>query len=198
MDFDHPPADPVAQLDRWLEEAGRTGLRNPHAMALATVDSDGTLSARMVLLKGMDERGAIFYTNRDSRKGRALEAGSRAALIFYWDSLSRQVSIEGRVSRADDADSDEYFATRPRGAQIGAWASDQSQPVAGRAALEARFAEVEQRYEGREVPRPPHWCGYRVHLDRIEFWQGRPDRLHDRVVYTRDEDGGWSTQRLCP
>ena len=137
MDFDNPPADPVAQARCWLDEAATTALINPHAMSLATVDPDGTPSVRTVLLKGFDERGAAFYTNRESRKGVALEAGLQAALLLYWDSLHRQISIEGRVSHVDDADSDAYFASRPRGAQLGAWASRQSQPIESRAALEA-------------------------------------------------------------
>ncbi|MCH8164095.1 MAG: pyridoxamine 5'-phosphate oxidase [Planctomycetes bacterium] len=198
MDFDHPPADPIAQLNRWLEEAKQTDLRNPHAMSLATIDPDGRPSVRVVLLKGLDGQGAVFYTNRISRKGRALESNPSAALLFHWDTLQRQVSVEGRVSVVEDAQCDAYFATRPRSAQIGAWASLQSQPIESRAALLARVAQIERRYEGRDVPRPPHWGGYRVSLDCIEFWQGRPDRLHDRVAYTRDDQGGWTTQRLCP
>ncbi len=198
MDFDHPPVDPVAQVRRWLDEAAATDLVNPHAMVLATIDPDGSPSARTVLLKGFDERGAVFYTNLESRKGAAFDGGSGAALHFYWDSQHRQMSIEGSVSRVDDAESDAYFATRPRGAQLGAWASHQSRPVESRAAIETALAEVTRRYEGGPVPRPPNWGGYRVKLGRIEFWQGRLDRLHDRVVYTRDEQGGWTTQRLSP
>ena len=198
MDFDHPSADPIAQLNRWLEEAKQTDLRNPHAMSLATIDPDGRPSIRVVLLKGLDVQGAVFYTNRISRKARALESNPRAALLFHWDTLQRQVCIEGRVSVVEDAKCDVYFATRPRSAQIGAWASLQSQPIESRAALLARVAQIERRYEGRDVPRPPHWGGYRVSLDCIEFWQGRPDRLHDRVAYTRADQGGWTTQRLCP
>ena len=198
MDFDNPPADPVAQARCWLDEAATTALINPHAMSLATVDPDGTPSVRTVLLKGFDERGAAFYTNRESRKGVALEAGLRAALLLYWDSLHRQISIEGSVSHVDDADSDAYFASRPRGAQLGAWASRQSQPIESRAALEAAVAETARRFEDTTVPRPPHWGGYRVALQRIEFWQGRLDRVHDRMLYTRLEQGGWTTQRLSP
>jgi pyridoxamine 5'-phosphate oxidase len=198
MDFDNPPADPIVEFKRWLEEAERIDLRNPAAAALATADADGRPSARMILLKGIDERGAVFYTNRNSRKARALKANAHAAMVFYWDALERQVTIEGPVSIVDDAESDAYFATRPRGAQIGAWASDQSEPLEDRAALEGRVWELLRRYEGTEVPRPPHWGGYRMRLDRIEFWQSRLDRLHDRIEYTRDESGGWSTQRLHP
>ncbi|MHC4415900.1 MAG: pyridoxamine 5'-phosphate oxidase [Planctomycetota bacterium] len=198
MDFDNPPADPVVQCKQWLADAEQLPLLNSKAMTLATVDPDGRPSARMVLLKVLDERGAVFYTNRTSRKGRALEANSLATLVFYWDALARQVTIEGRVSTVGKVQDDQYFATRPRGAQIGAWASEQSQPIESRAALEARVAATQQRFEGQDVPRPPQWGGYRVTLDRIEFWQGRLDRLHDRVVYTRAGSGGWITQRLSP
>ena len=198
MDFDNPPTDPVKTLHRWLEEARQTDLLNPEAMTLATVDPDGRPSARTVLLKGLDERGAVFYTSRISRKGRALEANPVAALLFYWDRPRRQACVEGRVTAVEDAESDTYFATRPRGAQVGAHASRQSEPIESRAALVARVAEIEAQYAGREVPRPPDWGGYRVSLDRIELWQGRIDRLHDRVLYTRTEDGGWTTQRLSP
>ena len=198
MDFDNPPADPIAVIKQWLEEAEQTDLRNPTAMALATVDADGRPSVRTVLLKGLDERGAVFYTNRNSRKGRALVANARAAVVFYWDILQRQVTIEGPVSSVSDSESDAYFASRPRGAQIGAWASDQSEPVESRAALEAQVWDALKRYHEREVPRPPHWSGYRVAPTRIELWQSRLDRLHDRVEYVRDESGGWIVRRLCP
>ncbi len=198
MDFDNPPADPIAPLGQWFEEARRTSLLNPMAMTVATVDPDGRPSARTVLLKGLDERGAVFYTSRISRKGRALEANPVAALLFYWDRLRRQACVEGRVTAVDDAESDTYFATRLRGAQVGAHASRQSEPIESRAALVARVAEIEAQYAGREVPRPPDWGGYRVSLDRIELWQGRIDRLHDRVLYVRAEDGGWRVERLSP
>jgi len=198
MDFDNPPADPVAQVAAWLDEAAGTALVNPHAMTLATVDPDGNPSARTVLLKGFDERGAVFYTNRNSRKGRALAAHARAALLLHWDSLLRQVGIEGGVTQVDDAESDAYFATRPRGAQLGAWVSQQSEPVESRAVLEADIEAMTRRFEGGPVPRPPHWSGYRVALEWIELWQGRLDRLHDRLVYTRDENGAWTTKRLSP
>ena len=198
MDFDNPPADPVAQVAAWLDEAAGTAVINPHAMTLATVDPDGNPSARTVLLKGFDERGAVFYTNRNSRKGRALAAHPRAALLLHWDSLMRQVSIEGGVTQVDDAESDVYFATRPHGAQLGAWVSQQSEPVESRAVLEAQIETMTRRFEGGPVPRPPHWSGYRVALESIELWQGRSDRLHDRIVYTRDANGAWTTQRLSP
>ena len=198
MDFDNPPPDPVAPLKAWLDEAGLIGLRNPRAMTLATVDPDGRPSARAVLLKDLDATGAVFYTNRRSRKGRDLGGNPHAALLFYWDKQARQLSIEGRVSLVADAEADSYFASRPRGAQIGAWASNQSEPITDRAMLQGRVAQVSEKYDGREVPRPPHWVGYRVSLERIEFWQGQPDRLHDRVLYARGPDGGWTRQRLSP
>ena len=197
MDFENPPADPIPPLLRWLEQATRTDLHNPHAVTLVTVDPDDRPSARTVLLKGLDERGAVFYTNRESRKARALAANPHAALLFYWDVLHRQVSIEGPTTRVDDVESDAYFATRPRAAQVGAWASRQSEPIES-GALEAEVSRVEQRYQGREIPRPPHWGGYRVSLERVEFWEGRPHRLHDRVSYTRLEAGGWRIERLSP
>jgi pyridoxamine 5'-phosphate oxidase len=198
MDFDHPPAHPLPELQQWLADARTTDLPNPHAMTLATVDPAGIPSTRTVLLKALDERGAVFFTNCDSRKGTALAANPRAALLLHWDALTRQVIIEGVVTEVDGTQSDEYFASRPRASQIGAWASRQSRPVADRAALDAAAAEIERRFEGREIPRPPHWGGYRVSLDRIEFWQGHPFRLHDRVVYLTDEAGGWTVQRLQP
>lgn len=198
MDFDHPPADPIARIEAWIADAAATGLRNPNAMTLSTIDADGLPSSRTVLLKGLDAAGAVFFTNRRSRKGRALAANPRAALLLHFDALGRQVSIEGRVSSVTDAESDAYFATRPRASQLGAWASDQSEPIESRSALDARLAAVERRFHGRDVPRPPHWGGFRVSLDRVELWQGREDRLHDRVVYAPAERGGWTTRRLCP
>lgn len=199
MDFDHPPTDPVTQFHRWLDEAGhRTGLPNPNAVTLATVDPDGRPSARIVLLKHFDERGAVFYTNRHSRKGRAIEANPFATLLAHWDALNRQVRIEGRVTLASDEESDAYFASRPRPSQIGAWASRQSEPAASREELDQAVREVEQRFEGKDVPRPPHWGGYCVTLDAVEFWQGHEFRLHDRIVYRPDGQGGWTTQRLFP
>jgi pyridoxamine 5'-phosphate oxidase len=200
MDFDHPPADPIALLQRWIVDATELGLPNPNAASLATVDPDGRPSVRTVLMKGLDWRGAVFFTNRQSRKGRALSANPLAALLFFWDSLGRQARIEGDVTPVSEEESDAYFATRPRASQIGAWASRQSQPASGRAELDAAAAEFEKKFANREVPRPPHWGGYRISLNLIEFWQGHVFRLHDRVIYVPDKSlaGGWRTQRLFP
>ena len=198
MDFDSPSPEPVALLREWLRDAEGIGLPNPTAMSLATVDPDGRPSCRIVLLKALDERGVVFYTNRESRKGRAFETHPAAALGLHWDPIHRQVLVEGQVTTVDDAESDAYFASRPRASQVAAWASRQSEPVASRAALDAAFAEMEKRFEGGEVPRPPHWGGYRVSLDSVMFWQARSARLHDRVVYTPDGEGGWRVQRLFP
>ena len=190
IDFDAPPADPVPVFERWFAEAQKLPTPDPNAMTLATIEPDGAPSARIVLLRGFSREGARFFTNRNSRKGRALAANARAALLFHWDLLDRQVRIEGRVSLATDAESDEYFAQRPVDSRVNAWASDQSEPVTNREELERRAAELTARFANREVPRPPHWGGYRVSLDRIEFWQGDKYRLHDRIAYTR--------QALCP
>ncbi|MSR44894.1 MAG: pyridoxamine 5'-phosphate oxidase [Phycisphaerales bacterium] len=203
MDFDSPPSDPVIEFRRWLAEANHLALVNPNAMALATVDADGTPSIRTVLLKAFDAQGAVFFTNRMSRKGQALARHPRAAISFHWDNLARQVHIEGRVTLVSDALSDSYFATRPHQSRIGAWASDQSQPVANRAALDTCITHAEARFAGKDVPRPPHWGGYRVALDSIEFWQGDPFRLHDRIVYTpslavNPSESRWNITRLFP
>jgi pyridoxamine 5'-phosphate oxidase len=199
MNFDKPPADPIEQIRLWIEDARATGLPNPNAMTLATAQpATGQPSARIVLLKDLDARGAVFYTNRESRKGRDLLANPRAALLFHWDSLDRQVRIEGSVTPVSDAESDAYFATRPWESRVAAWASRQSEPVSDRAALQRAVAEVVKRFEGRDVPRPLHWGGYRVSLDSVEFWQGHTYRLHDRIVYSPDGRGGWKTQRLFP
>jgi pyridoxamine 5'-phosphate oxidase len=198
MHDENLPSDPVRWLREWLTEAEHIDLPNPGAMTLCTVDPDGRPSARTVLLKGLDERGAVFYTNRLSRKGRALAAHSQAALVFHWDLLLRQVVIEGQVTAVSEEESDAYFATRPRASRLSAWASRQSEPVASRAALDAAAEEMDRRFEGQEVPRPPHWGGYRVSLGRIEFWEGRPFRMHDRIVYSPGGRGGWHRQRLFP
>jgi pyridoxamine 5'-phosphate oxidase len=167
-------------------------------MTLATADRQGRPSARIVLLKGLDERGFIFFTNFNSRKGRELEENPEAALIFYWGGQERQVCVAGRVSKLPVAESEAYFATRPRGSQIGAWASDQSAVVRDRAELEQKWDQVEERYPGEQVPKPEHWGGYMLVPYRLEFWQGRPNRLHDRFRYTRLPDSTWRIERLSP
>ena len=186
-------------FSNWFEHASSTStLPNPNAMTIATIGSDGRPSARIVLLKSFDDRGFVFYTNRESRKGRDLEGDGRAAIVFHWDHLDRQIRIEGSVERADDAESDDYFNSRPRESRLNAWASDQSRRIESREALEARRSSVDDRFpEGVDPPRPPFWGGYRMVPDRIEFWQGHPYRLHDRVVYER-ADGAWKTSRLMP
>jgi pyridoxamine 5'-phosphate oxidase len=190
-------ADPVEQFCRWFDAALDAGLHEPNAMTVATAARDGRPSARVVLLKGFDSRGFVFYTNYEGRKGRELEENPRAALLFYWGELERQVRIEGTVSRASEEESDAYYASRPRGSRLGAWASEQSRTVEGREVLEDRIGDLEAEYEGHEVPRPPFWGGYRVRPEVVEFWQGRENRLHDRIVY-RWEDGRWEIERLQP
>jgi pyridoxamine 5'-phosphate oxidase len=190
--------NPIEQFRTWFDEVLTSNLHEPNAMVLATATLDGHPSARIVLLKGFDERGFVFYTNYEGRKGEELETNPHCALLFYWGELERQVRVEGRVRRVPDKESDAYFAGRPRGSQLGAWASEQSRPVGDRGALEHRLRELEAEYEGREVPRPPFWGGYRVEPETIEFWQGRENRLHDRLVYLRSEDGGWRRGRLQP
>ena len=199
MEFDHPPADPVPLCEQWFAEAwDRSGLPNPNAMMLATVSSEGIPSARTVLLKGFDSRGAVFYTNSESRKGTELLESRRAALLFHWDAMGRQIRIEGAVARVSDEESDAYFASRRRESRLGAWASQQSRPCASRAELESAYRDQEQRFEGEDVSRPPHWFGFRVALEHLEFWEDGDARLHDRVVYDRQPDGSWSVQRLWP
>ena len=191
--------DAIAQFRRWLTEAERAGIALPNAMALATADADSTPSVRHVLLRGIDEEGFRFFTNHDSRKGRELAANPRAALVFLWKDLDRQVSVTGSVERLPDHESDAYFASRPRDAQLGAWASHQSQVLRDRAELEERLAENDARFPG-EVPRPPNWGGYLLRPATVEFWQGRRHRLHDRFRYRRDDEdiGAWRVERLNP
>jgi pyridoxamine 5'-phosphate oxidase len=189
--------DPFALFHDWYTEARTTELNDSNAVALATADAQGHPSVRMVLLKGYDERGFVFYTNRESRKAGDLAANPHVALLFHWKSLRRQIRIEGPVSFASDEESDAYFASRGRDSQLGAWASDQSRPLDGRATFEARFAEVQARFDGQPVPRPPHWGGYRVTPERIEFWLDREHRLHERRVFTRTGEG-WQEGMLYP
>lgn len=190
--------DPFALFDTWYAEARASEPNDSNAMALATADARGRPSVRMVLLKGHGRDGFVFYTNREGRKATDLAANPHAALLFHWKSLRRQIRIEGPVTLAGDAESDAYFATRSRDSQLGAWASDQSRPLDRRETFEARFEEVKARFEGREVPRPPHWGGYRVTPERIEFWQDRAHRLHERRLFLPDETGGWREGLLYP
>jgi pyridoxamine 5'-phosphate oxidase len=196
LDVDTVARDPLEQFGKWYDDALASALREPTAMALATVDADGRPAARMVLLKGFDARGFVFYSNYESRKGRELAGRPHAGLLFYWAELERQIRIEGAVETLAAADSDEYFRTRPLGARIGAWASPQSQ-VIGKTALLARVAEMGLRH-GLAPTRPPHWGGYRVVPGEFEFWQGRPNRLHDRVRYRKSADRAWVIERLAP
>lgn len=188
--------DPLRQFAMWLREAVQAGLALPNAMTLATADAAGTPDARIVLLKDLEQDGFVFYTNYHSRKARELEARPAACLVFQWSELERQVRIQGAVDKVSAADSDRYFASRPLGARLSAWASAQSDAVSGREALEEAVRQIRKRY-GDDPPRPPHWGGYRVLPQAIEFWQGRADRLHDRLLYTRTSDG-WRIERLAP
>jgi pyridoxamine 5'-phosphate oxidase len=192
-----PMTDPFALFDAWFAEAQASEPNDPNAMALATADARGAPSVRMVLLKGHGPDGFVFYTNREGRKAADLAANPQAALLFHWKSLRRQVRVEGPVGLATDVESDAYFASRSRDSQLGAWASDQSRPLDDRTTFEARFAEMQRRFEGRDVPRPPHWGGYRVTPEVVEFWQDRAHRLHERRVFTR-ADSGWTEGMLYP
>jgi pyridoxamine 5'-phosphate oxidase len=191
-------ADPFAKFQEWMSEAWAHEPEDANAMTLATATSDGTPSARIVLLKGADARGFVFYTNKQSRKAGELVANTRAALLFHWKPLGRQVRIEGHVENVTDAEADAYYVTRPRISRLGAWASDQSRVLSERAVLERRLQEYEAKYPGEDIPRPPHWSGYRVIPETFEFWQNMPYRLHDRTVYTRATNGGWMVGKLFP
>jgi len=189
--------DPIKQFQTWFSAAIEAQILDANAMTLATC-VDGKPSARVVLLKDFDKRGFVFFTNYASDKGRHLEKNPNAALVFYWMEVERQIRIQGRVIKTSRKESAEYFHTRPAGAQLGAWASHQSQVIDGRRVLDARLEEMKQRFAEGQIPLPPHWGGYRLKPDRIEFWQGRPDRLHDRFRYTLQRDGSWSIDRLAP
>ena len=189
-------ADPITEFLNARERAEAHQV-DTSPMTLATADAEGQPSARVVLLRGVDARGFTFFTNFNSRKGRELDANPKAALCFHWITLDEQIRVEGYIERISDAESDAYFVSRPRGSQLGAWASDQSQILPSRETLEERYREIERRFEGQAVQRPAFWGGYRVVPHRLEFWYGRPDRLHDRVVYIR-ENGGWTIERLYP
>lgn len=190
-------SDPLVEFARWFEEAVKAEARDPNAMTLATASPDGVPSARIVLLKGFDERGFVFFTDYRSRKGTELAANPRAALVFYWPELERQVRITGITSETGRQESEAYFRTRPRGSRISAWISHQSQVIASRQQLESQIPEVERRYPGDDVPLPPYWGGFRLRPESIEFWQGRTNRLHDRIRYLREGER-WRIERLSP
>jgi pyridoxamine 5'-phosphate oxidase len=190
-------ADPIDQFRLWLEQAMTVDPKEFTAMTLATADREGRPSARVVLLKGVDERGFVFYTHYDSHKGRELRENPRAALVFYWPLQDRQVRVEGTVEKTSRAESEAYFASRPLGSRVGAWASPQSRRISSREELERKVREAGERF-GEEVPLPPDWGGFRVHPETIEFWQGRPSRLHDRLCYSLDSEGHWRIERLAP
>lgn len=197
LDVADVAADPIEQWHRWYDEAVSAGCVEPNAMVLSTIDGDGVPDGRFVLVRAVDERGFSFYTNLESAKSAQMHQAPHAALTFGWLELHRQVRVRGSIEHVGTAEADEYFASRPRGSQIGAWASPQSQEIAGRSWLDARVAEVEARFAGRDVERPPHWGGWRLVPDVVEFWQGRPSRLHDRLRYGRGGQG-WTLARLSP
>lgn len=190
--------DPLALFQEWYDKARHAGIPKAHAMALATTGVDGRAAARMVLLSSHDRRGFVFHTNYASRKGIEIEHQAAAALLFWWEALGYQVRIEGRAEKTSDEESNSYFAGRPRGNQLSAWVSEQTRPIASRAVLEQRMRALEQEFAGRPIPRPPHWGGYRVIPEAIEFWEERENRLHDRVRYERIPQGGWRAVRLAP
>ena len=192
-------SNPIQQFNLWFEQALAADLIEPNAMTLATATADGKPSARIVLLKGVSERGFVFYTNYDSQKGRQLIANPYAALVFHWDKLERQIRIEGKVEKLSSAESLEYFHSRPKASQLGAWTSNQSQVIANREVLEQKLASLQAQYSDEDtIPLPEHWGGFRVVPNRLEFWQGRPSRLHDRLLYDLEADGSWSISRLAP
>jgi pyridoxamine 5'-phosphate oxidase len=192
------PDDPLILFKQWFDRAVSEDILEPNAMTLATVTPDGKPRSRMVLLKDFDPRGFVLFTNYHSAKGRELIANPYASLVFWWGKLERQVRIEGGVEKISESESDNYFFVRPWESRLGAWASEQSEGVASREVLEKRLQELKEEYAGRDVPRPPHWGGFRVMPTAIEFWQGRPSRLHDRLCYYRQDDGSWQRERLSP
>ena len=191
-------ADPMVQFAKWFQQALGAGLTEPNAMTLATADRQGRPSARIVLLKGTDARGFIFFTNYESRKGHELAENPNASLVMYWAELERQVCINGSVGRISREESEKYFDSRPKGSRLSAWVSSQSKPIGNRGDLEKQLIEVAAKYSGNDVPTPPYWGGFCLTPERIEFWQGRPDRLHDRFEYAKQPDGRWVIQRLSP
>ena len=194
----NPPDNPYELFQEWLSLAEKSEPNDHNAMCLATATKDGKPSARMVLLKSIDERGFVFYTNYRSRKGQELISTPFASLVFLWLPLERQVRVEGAVEKLSDEEMDAYFSSRPRGSQLGAWASDQSEEVRDRQQLEDNLAQLEQRYQNQSIPRPPHWGGFLIKPDLIEFWQGRPSRLHDRICYQKSTERNWRISRLSP
>jgi pyridoxamine 5'-phosphate oxidase len=190
--------DPIKQFDKWWEQAINSNIDEVNAMTLATVSKDGQPSARIVLLKGYDDNGFVFFTNYNSRKGHELQNNNKACLVFFWKELERQIRIEGSIQKTSATDSDAYFTSRPTLSKIGAWASPQSEAVPSRTYLEQRLSEMEKNFNGKEIERPEHWGGYTVQPNYIEFWQGREGRLHDRICYNLNDDGKWSTGRLAP
>ena len=200
MDVGDLDPDPIVQFKRWFDDAiEHPAVDEPAAVVLATADPEGRPSARAVLLRGLDERGFVFFTNSRSQKAREVEANPPAAMVFLWQPLHRQVRIAGTVARIDAATEDAYFAGRPRGSQVAAWASDQSEILGSRAVLDERYAAVEAEYQGRDIPRPPHWGGYRLAPEVVELWSQRPNRMHDRLRYVRDgAEAGWRIERLAP
>ena len=192
------PTDPFAHFQVWMAEAVASEPSDPNAMTVVTATSDGKPSARTILLKGVDHSGFVFYTNKQSRKAGELAVNTNAFLLFFWKSLGRQIRIEGTVEHVTDAEADAYYATRPRISRLGAWASQQSRPLATRAELERLLAEYEAKYRGEDIPRPPHWSGYRVIPSFFEFWQDMPFRLHDRTIYEPAPAGGWTSGKLFP
>ena len=192
-------SNPLDQFSKWFDQAKSSPFGEfPNALCLSTVGEDGYPEGRIVLLKGHDESGFVFYTNKNSRKGKSLDSNPKAAMTFYWESLQHQVRVQGDIERVEDEEADHYFKSRPRGSQIGAWASLQSDELSSREELEERVSELNKKYKNQEIPRPPHWTGYRLKPKKYEFWELRLSRLHDRFEYVRAEDGSWNIQRLYP